>query len=200
MMSFRVVKRLRYAAVLAVFVLMAAPAAATTLIRMGLDELVASNQTIVLGKVVGTRSYWNEDRSFILTDIRVRAKEVLKGNPGKRNFTVTIMGGKVGDVTTLIVAGPELQIGSEYLLFVNREDLPGASQVATVRDLCQGIFDIVPDPSGTVAISQAARHPLLADKSGFVEPPGGRSGIALHDVLREIRSLSLTGNPSAQID
>lgn len=200
MTSIRNVKLARCAAALAVVAMLAQPAAATTMIRMGFDELAASNRTIVVGQAVGLRSYWNADRSFILTDVRVLTRDLIKGDPGRREFTLTIMGGKVGEITTLIVAGPEVQIGSEYLMFLNREDLPGVSEVLTVRDISQGIFDVLPTPSGRLAVSQATRHPLLADKRGLVEPPGGQAGIMLDEAIREIRSLVGSGKPSTQID
>lgn len=200
MTSIRRVKWVVCAAALAVVAMLAPPAAATTMIRMGLDELAASNRTIVVGQVVGLRSYWNADRSFILTDVRVLTRDLIKGDPGRREFTFTIMGGTVGEMTTLIVAGPEVQAGSEYLMFLNHEDLPGVSQVLTVRDISQGIFDVVPTPSGKLAMSQASRHPLLADKRGLVEPPGGKAGIRLDDAIRELRSLVSSGTPSVQID
>jgi len=43
----------RAAAVAAAVVMLAAPVAATTMIRAGLDDLVAGNETIVVGQVVG---------------------------------------------------------------------------------------------------------------------------------------------------
>ena len=198
MTSIRNVKWAQRAAALAVVAMLAPPAAATTMIRMGFDELAASNGTIVVGKVIGLRSYWNADRSFILTDVRVLTTERIKGDTGRREFSFTIMGGKVGEITTLIVAGPEVQIGSEYLMFLNAEDLPGVSNALTVRDISQGIFDVLPTPSGRLAVSQAARHPLLADRGGLVDPPGGQAGIMLDDAIREIRSFVGSGEFSTQ--
>jgi len=84
---------------------MAIPASATTLLRQSLDELVASNRTIVVGQVVDAHSYWNKEHTFILTDVRIAPDDVAKGRLQNREVTVTLMGGKVGDLTTLIVGG-----------------------------------------------------------------------------------------------
>lgn len=186
----------RAAAVAAAVVMLAAPVAATTMIRAGLDDLVAGNETIVVGQVVGLRSYWNADHTFILTDVRVQPTTVLKGEPTRRELTVTVMGGTVGELSTVIVAGPDLALGSEYLLFLNREDLPGAAGARTVRDLSQGVFDVVPTPGGKRAVSQAIYHPLLPDATGLTEPPGGAAGVGLDELMQNVRGLAGEGRRS----
>ena len=99
---------LRGAIALAIAASVVAPAGATTLVRESLDGLVAGNRAIVVGEVVDASSYWNEDHTFILTDVRVAVHEALKGDVADREITVTLMGGRVGEITTLIVGGPEL--------------------------------------------------------------------------------------------
>jgi hypothetical protein len=165
----------------------AAPAGATTLIRQGLDELVAGNRAIVLGEVVDARSYWNEDHTFILTDVRVALHEALKGDVGEREVTVTVMGGQVGELTTLIVGGPELVPGNSYVLFLGEENLPGAERALTVRHLSQGAFDVRIGQGGLRAVSQASRHPLLPDRQGYVDAPGGVDGLPLNTLMQSIR-------------
>lgn len=167
----------------------AAPASATTLIRAGLDELVAANGTVVVGEVLDAHSYWNKDRSFILTDVRFAASDVLKGRLADKEFTVTIMGGRVGDLTTLIIGGAELIPGNSYVLFLNEEPLPGKSAL-TVRDLSQGAFDIVIGKGGLRAVSQATRQPLLPDSVGRGVAEGGLEGILLNDMVKSIREIS----------
>ena len=168
---------------------LASPAQATSMIRGGLDELVAGNETIVVAQVVDLRSYWNADHTFILSDVRLKPTSALKGDVGPLEFSITVMGGTVGDVTTVIVAGPELQRGSEYVLFLNREDLPGKSQVLTVRDLSQGVFEVVVGPEGKRAVSQAVLHPLLPDAKGLTQPPGGPDGLVLDDLIQNVRRI-----------
>src|SRR4030095_1357946 len=165
-------------------------AGATTLIRQGLDKLTAGNATVLHGRVVDLHSYWNADHSFILTDVRLLPLESLKGIAAGREVLVTLMGGTVGDLTTLIVAGPELIPGSEYFLFLGRDDLPGVADRLTVRDLAQGVFDVVDTPLGRRAVSQAIRHPLLPDEQGLIDPPGGVEGFAIEDLSARVRKLA----------
>jgi hypothetical protein len=154
-----------------------APASATTLIRAGLDDLTIGNGTIVVGEVLDAYSYWNESGTFILTDVRVAVHDVLKGQVRAGELTLTLLGGTVGDLTNLIVAGAELRPGNAYVLFLGERDLPGVEGKAlTVSDHCQGVFDLVPAGEGLRAVSQAIRHPLLPDRRGSSEPPGGIQG------------------------
>lgn len=169
---------------------LASQASATTLVRAGLESLVKGNQTVVVAEVREAHSYWNEDNTFILTDVRLAATEVLKGDPRETDLTVTILGGSVGDRTELIVAGAELIPGKSYVLFLNEDSLPGLQRVLTVREHAQGVFDVVRARDGYRAISQANRHPLVPDALGFVEPPGGAKGLLLSDMIGSIRELA----------
>jgi hypothetical protein len=168
----------------------AAPSSASTLIRQSLNGLVAANPTIVVGEVLDAHSYWNDEGTFILTDVRLKATDVLKGDTRDTEFTVTLMGGTVGDLTTLIVGGAELLPGKSYVLFLGDGDLPGASAVRTVRDHSQGVFEVVKARDGLRAISEANRHPLHPDALGFVDPPGGAKGLLLNDMVRSIREFA----------
>lgn len=165
-------------------------ASATTLVRADLERLVRGNQTVVVAEVREAHSYWNEDNTFILTDVRLAATEVLKGDPRDTDLTITIMGGSVGDLTTLIVAGAELVPGKSYVLFLNEDGLPGVQRVLTVREHSQGVFDIVKARDGVRAISQANRHPLTPDALGFVDPPGGAKGLPLATMVQSIRDIA----------
>jgi len=168
---------------------LAVPASATTLRRMDVSELVSSNRTVIVGQVTDSRSYWNKDKTFILTDVSLAVNEVVKGNLQDREITITIMGGRVGEITTLILGGPELIPGKSYLLFLNEEDLPG-KKAQTVRDLCQGAYDLVIGKDGLRAVSQANRHPLIPDRLGYIDAPGGVEGIPFNAMVQSIRSLA----------
>lgn len=166
---------------------LAQPAQATTLRRASLESLAADHQTVVLGEVLAATSYWSEDGTTILTDVRFAPAQTLKGR-AQREITVTLLGGQVGDRTVLILGGPELIPGRSYLLFLNTEDLPGAAGATTVRELCQGVFEIDLEQGQLKASSQANRHPLMPDASGATEPPGGRRGLSLDTLISTLRS------------
>jgi hypothetical protein len=179
----------RGALVVAVAMGVVAPAAASTFVRASLDELIATNAMVLVGEVVDMHSYWNEDGTFILTDVRIAPTAVLKGRP-QNEVKITILGGSVGDLTTLIVGGAELLPGSSYVLFLNQENLPGVRGVLTVRDHCQGVFDVKADRYGLRAVSQANKHLLVPDASGSAQAPGGIDGLPLAAMVRTIREIA----------
>jgi len=189
-------RKVRHAVAVAVAVGAVAPLSATTLVRQSLAGLITGNSTVVIGEVRNVHSYWNPEGTSILTDVRFQASEVLKGDPRDTDFTITILGGTVGDLTSLIVAGAELVPGKSYVLFLAEDDLPGVRGVRTVREHAQGVFDIVKARDGMRAISQATRHPLYPDALGFVDPPGGAKGLLLNDMIRSIREIA--GRQSAR--
>ena len=180
----------RFVLALGLTVLAATPAVATTLIRQGLDKLTAENEAVVYGRVLDIHSYWNAEHTMIMTDVRVRSSEVLKGDRAAREITFTLLGGTVGDITTLVIGGPDLVPGSDYILFLNREQLHGSRSVLTVRDLVQGAFDFVDLGNGRRVYSQALEHVLLPDAEGLEGPPGGVDGMTLDDMLTQIRQFA----------
>lgn len=170
-----------------------APASATSMMRAGLDTLVRENAVVVVGEVVDVYSHWNTEGTFILSDVRFVVDDVLKGESVQREFTFTAMGGTVGDLSSVIIAGPEIEVGGRYVLFLNREDVPGLAGALVVRDLSQGIFDVKASAYGPWAISQSVGHGLLPDAGGSTEPVGGYSGMPLEKLSGEIRRLAGRG-------
>jgi len=178
----------RGAAALALALGGAASAGATTLVRASLEDLTANNDTIVVGEVLGASSYWNWEGTFILTDVRVAPSDVLKGRVDGRELTVTLMGGTVDDLASVVVGTAQLVPGQSYVLFLDRDDLPGAAGVTTVRTHGQGAFDLLEGEGGAVrAVSQANRLTLMADRQGRTEALGGAKGIPLQEFKDSIR-------------
>src|SRR5262245_4878408 len=172
---------------LAVALLVPSPAAATTAFREGLENLAADNDVIVRARVLDIHSYWNADRSFILTDVHVKGLETIKSPHDEElgDLTFSIMGGTVGETSVLLVDGPDLVAGSEYVLFLGHGNLPGARDRLTLRDLGQAVFEVTEGR----ALSQAFGQPLLPDAAGLTDVPGVGDGLPLPDLLRQIRDL-----------
>lgn len=163
---------------------------ATTLQRQGLEDLVAHHDVVVVGEVVDAFSYWNDESTMILTDVTLEVERFVQGDSNSKELTVTLLGGTVGDLSTVILGGAELMIGRSYLLFVSEENLqPGLSKL-TVREHCQGAFDIVEAKGGDIrVISQANDEDLVPDASGETKVPGGVEGLLLEDILETIYAL-----------
>jgi hypothetical protein len=172
---------------------MAAPASASRFVHVGMDYLAAESETIVIGEVLEAHSYWTASGTFILTDAKVAVSEVLKGDPNLQEITVTLPGGSVGELSTVVVGGAELQPGTSYVLFLGRGNLPGAKGVQMVRDHSQGVFELVAGKDGLRAVSQARAHGLVPDASGAAEAPGGAEGLSLEAMKKTVRELAARG-------
>ena len=109
---------------------------ATTVQRLGLEDLVKKAHTIVVGKVTGSRTYWSADRKFILTDYTFQVDENIKGQ-ASRTLDVTIVGGKIGDLELYVSGMPSFQNGEDAVVFIEQS---GAYQ--TVVGLGQGKFTV----------------------------------------------------------
>ena len=171
----------------------ATPASASRFVRVDMDHLVAGSETVVVGEVLEAHSYWTASGTFILTDAKVAVSEVLKGNLNLREITVTLPGGSVGELSTVVVGGAELQPGTSYVLFLRRGNLPGAAGVHMVRDHSQGVFELVAGKDGPRAVSQARAHGLVPDAFGAVEAPGGAEGLSLKVMKQTVRKLAARG-------
>src|SRR5215510_4393656 len=109
---------------------------ATTVERLGLQDLVKKAHTIVIGKVTGSSTYWSTDKKFILTDYTIEVDESMKGQAG-RTVAVTTVGGKIDDLELYVSGMPSFQKGENAVVFVERS---GAYQ--TVVGLGQGKFTV----------------------------------------------------------
>ncbi len=167
------------------------PADALTLKLADLNNLVAGNETIVVARVEGASSHYNQAGTFILTDLRLSASQVLKGRVDPQ-FAITQMGGSAGKFTTVIPGGAILIPGRSYLLFLRQESLPGTAAVTTLAEHCQGVFDIEDRNGVQWAVSQASGETLLADEKseeGQADVPGGEEGMSLDQLVRSIQAL-----------
>jgi hypothetical protein len=117
---------------------------ATTVERLGLEDLVKKAHTIVIGKVIGSRTYWSTEKKFILTDYTIEVDESMKGQAAS-SIAVTTIGGKIDDLELYVSGMPSFQKGENAVLFVEQS---GAYQ--TVVGLGQGKFTIT---NGEVANS-----------------------------------------------
>jgi hypothetical protein len=129
--------------------LVAVSAQATTLRHLDVRDLTLESHDIVIGVVEGSRSYWNDAHTRILTDVEVRVTRSLKGAPEGR-LTLTQLGGEVDGARYTVPGCPAFLPGEESLLFVWR-DARGRAQV---NGLGQGKFDIRRDAGTGVRMVQ----------------------------------------------
>jgi hypothetical protein len=140
---------------------------ATTVQRLGLEDLVRRAHSIVVGKVTGTRTYWSADRKLILTSYTIQIAENIKG-PASTMVEVTSVGGKIGNLELYVSGMPSFQQGENAVVFIEQS---GAYQM--VLGLRQGKF--------TVTNGQ------VANDAGELSFPDGRPGSSLKMPLQDFK-------------
>ncbi len=161
------------------------PAFATQVVHFDTPGLVRGSSDIVIGRVEGTRSYWNDRHTKILTEVSVRVSESLKGVP-PGELRLVQLGGEVDGMRYHVPGSPLFAPGEEALLFVWRD----AAGRAQVNALAQGKFDIRRDPATGARLVQRPLPGLaIAEARTLRAAPAGRAapGVPLEDLLSEIR-------------
>lgn len=82
-------------------------------------HLTQSSDLIIVGKVVSKKSFWNDDKSRIFTNVSIEAKEYLKGKSSP-NVTIKVPGGEIGEIGELYTHMPKFDDNEEMILFTKR--------------------------------------------------------------------------------
>ena len=105
--------------VLLAMFLMAASAYATTVQRLGLEDLTKKAHDIVVGRVTNSRTYWSSNRKLIFTSYTLQVDESIKGQAA-RSVEITTIGGKIGDVELHVSGMPSFQSGESAVVFLEQ--------------------------------------------------------------------------------
>ena len=120
------IRAIWFAPLLAIALL--APVSATTIARLSLDDMVAASDTIVEGKVVGLRTYWQGRQ--ILTEVSLNVTRTHKGAASSKLVFIQ-MGGRVETpfpVTMTVPGAPVESLGDEGFYFLEPRS-PGEKMI-----------------------------------------------------------------------
>lgn len=197
-MSYRIARPIvSFSAIAAVFLVQPIPpVTATTVVRMNLEEMAAQSPSIVHGTVVSTESKWNEERSLILTDVRIRVLDTVKGETATE-VVVQQPGGVVGNIKVDVPGMSIFRPGDEVVLFL----APGGRGNLHVNGLTQGRFDVIKDPTtgertvrGLTPEQMARLVPVGTLSHGADGPPVQKESVPLDEFLDGVRRLSLVSD------
>jgi len=131
-----------------------APLEATTLARMSLDDLASSAGAVARVRCVARESHW--DRGEIWTFTRFAVIESWKGSL-PTHITIRLLGGHVGDLTSIVPGVPRFDPGDEVVLFLE-----------TTR---AGDFSVTGWAQGTFRIHRAGfGHELVTQQTATYGP------------------------------
>jgi hypothetical protein len=128
-------------------------ARATTLLRMSLAEMSRMAQAIVRARCAGNSTGW--DAGEIWTFTAFDAEEVWHGATPAR-FTVRLLGGRAGNLTSSVSGVPRFRPGEDVVLFLERTS--------------RGDFSVVSWEQGTFRIRDtgvAAAETVTQDTAAF---------------------------------
>jgi len=151
--------RALFAAAFAAAALLAArPAAATTLVPLGVEDMTQISSDVVLGKVTRVISQYSADRSQIFTYVTVSADQRLKGDGGASE-TFVLWGGRVGDDEMYVVDSPRFAVGEQVVVFLGQL----ASRVPLTQPTDRWLLGL---GNGKWSVTtEAATHQLVATSS-----------------------------------
>ena len=160
--------------------MLAAPAFATTAVRLDLDQLVQRADLIVQGHVQSVYSQWDEERRLVFTYISIRVDESLKGER-RQSILIRQVGGTAGTIQMSVAGVPQFKSGEMAIVFLKRQD----DSTFQVVGMNQGLYEIIED----FAVSNLIGVDLFDSKTGQITRPliGGRA--PLEQLKTRIREL-----------
>jgi hypothetical protein len=92
---------------------------ATTVIPPTFDQLVSQAEIIFQGTVTDIQSRWEGEGAnrHIQTAVTFKVEDKVKGAPGS-SYTISMLGGTVGDETMEVTDAPKFKVGDRDFLFV----------------------------------------------------------------------------------
>lgn len=131
-------------------------AAATTIVKMDLDELTSAAQVVARGKCVASEARLED--GYIWTFTTFEVSETLKGSTD-RQISVRLLGGKVGHMKSTVDGVPQFRPGEDVFLFLE----PTRAGDLSVTSWVQGTFRVRRDAqTGQESVTQdSAAHTVF---------------------------------------
>ena len=86
-----------------------------------LEQKTVKADLIVIGRVIDAKSSWNETRSQIYTYVSLSLEEIIKGCSLKKDITIRITGGAVGEIGAVVPEMASFRKGERALVFLERD-------------------------------------------------------------------------------
>jgi hypothetical protein len=145
---------MRFAAPLT-FSLLALSAGATSLQKLGLDEMIQKSTGIIRGKV--TASYSGMVGVDVFTFYKIQVVEAFKGATVSQ-IDLAVPGGVSGRIRQVVPGAPEVVVGKEYVVFY----WTSKSGLSQIIGLTQGLFSENPDsPTNPLLLQPASTETML---------------------------------------
>lgn len=172
--SFRPLKVVALAGLLALFATLPAPVRASRVRDLSLTEMAAKAGSIFSGRVSLVEAA--SEHGLPMTRITFEVGEGVKGSPGE-SLTLTLLGGERPEGLPYRVAGmPRFRVGEEWVLLVYP---PSEAGLTSPVGLFQGAFRVSTGLAGTrTVVIPGSRRMLMDDLREAGLMPGKNSAVA----------------------
>ncbi len=169
----RIVKGAWWLMGLAVVILTASvPANGATVEAMTLEEMAQRADLIFVGRAVGSRAYWNVQRTRIYTYTTFQVERFIKGGTGggsgEEQVTLRLWGGELGPMRSIVPGTPQFATGEEVLLFC----VGSGARIPTLLGLALGKFTLTRDDAGETMLKRDISGLVLANYRTNSQPAG----------------------------
>jgi len=166
---------------------------ATIFVEVPLKTLCVGSNHIVIGRMLSKQSYRGLNGKQIYTDVTLEITEKIKGvlQKGDR-IKLTLAGGTVDGITTLVLGGPRFNEGEESLLFISERISESTGQkYLKLFGLAHGKFDIFTDAKTNErrVIRDQVDLPLTLEKGGPSLEVSSTKSIPFVSLANQIRVL-----------
>ena len=159
---------------------LAGSARSSTLERMSLAKLSHTAQVIVRARCVANATRWEDGEIWTVTEFE--SKENWKGAAPYR-FSVRLLGGTVGNITSNVEGVPRFQSGEDLVLFLETTKYGDYS----VESWMQGTFRVALDRrTSSALITQDTAAFATFDPATKKFDATGIRGVALEDFHRRV--------------
>jgi hypothetical protein len=90
-------------------------------IKVELKDLAKAADTIIVAQVSEVKSGWNSAHTVISTQVQLKVGTAVVGSAGAGDITLTLPGGKTGELEQAVSDTPEFAVGEQVLLFLQHD-------------------------------------------------------------------------------
>lgn len=125
---------------------------ATTILELGIGDLVERSEKIVQAEVSAIVTRWNRDSSLIETFVRLNVIDDMTGDEEGEEIIIVQPGGTIGTVTLTVEGTPAYTVGENVILFLYQDVLNRT--VYRTTGMYQGKYGIYSDAEAVTRLSR----------------------------------------------
>lgn len=160
---------------------------ASVVLPVTLDQLVAGSGEVFAGTVAAV-DYEPEAHFGVVTRVTFAELDQVKTRVARRTLTLSIRGGRRGNVSSWIEGLPQFKVGTRYVVFADSDTGSMANSYSPINGLWQGVFVVQRGASGAQEILDIGGRAVVA-------VVGGRPVLVELDQVSRATKFSGVGRP-----